>query len=82
MGVMTITDFRLHAGDAVERVEAGEIIEITKNNRTIAELRPKRGVHDAEWNEASKSMIELMRSGLHLGGGPFTEEDKYGDARL
>lgn len=79
---MTITEFRRHADAALARAEAGEIIEITKNNRTVAELRPKRGAHDVEWNAASREMIDLMRIGFHLGGGPFTAEDKYGDAEV
>jgi antitoxin (DNA-binding transcriptional repressor) of toxin-antitoxin stability system len=72
----------LHAEDAMARVEAGEIIEITRHNRTIAELRPRRGAGDAEWNAAAKAMVVAMREGFDLGGGPFTEEDRYGSAAL
>jgi antitoxin (DNA-binding transcriptional repressor) of toxin-antitoxin stability system len=48
MSVMTVTDFRWHPQDAMSHVEAGEIIEITRHNRTIAELRPRRGAGDVE----------------------------------
>ena len=82
MGAMNVSEFKLRADDALERVEAGEIIEITRHNRAVAELRPKRGVHDVEWNRASKEMITIMRHGFELGGGPYTEDDKYGDALL
>ncbi len=82
MGVMTVTDFRLHAADAMARVEAGEIIEITRQNRTIAELRPRNGAGDVAWNAAAKAMVAAMREGFDLGGGPFNEGDKYGDTAL
>jgi len=48
MSVMTVTDFRWHPQDAMSHVEAGEIIEITRHNRTIAELRPRRDAGDVE----------------------------------
>lgn len=80
MGVMNITDFRLRAAEALQRVEAGEIIEITRNNRPIAELRPREGFSDAEWNAASRRMIQLMKQGQNLGGGPLTLSDRYGEA--
>ncbi len=82
MGVMTIGEFKAQSDEALARAAAGEIIEITKNNLTIAELRPKRGAHDAEWNAASRGMIDLMRTGFSLGGGPFTTEDKHGRTAL
>lgn len=82
MGAMNVTDFGTKAKDALERVEAGEIIEITRNNRTIAELRPRRGAHQVEWNQAAREMIDIMRKGVRLGGGPYSEEDKYGDLPL
>lgn len=82
MGVMSVREFNANSSRAIARAEAGETIEITKNNRTVAELRPKRGAHDIEWNAASKRMIDVMRKGLHLGGAPITAEDKYGDASL
>jgi len=82
MGVMSIREFNANVSSAVARAEAGETIEIMKNNRTVAELRPKRGAHDAQWNGASKAMDRLMRDGFDLGGEPLTTEDKYGDAPL
>jgi antitoxin (DNA-binding transcriptional repressor) of toxin-antitoxin stability system len=82
MGIMSIREFNANVSAAIARVEAGEIIEITKNNRTVAELRPKRGPHDPEWVRASEEMMAIMRRGIDLGGQKFTEEDKYGDAEL
>lgn len=82
MGVMSIREFNANVSSAIARAEAGETIEITKNNRTVAELRPKRGAHDVEWNRASKAMADIMKRGLDLGGKSLSTEDKYGDAEL
>lgn len=82
MGVMSVREFNANASRAIARAEAGETIEITKNNRTVAELRPKRGAHDDQWNRASERMIDIMGKGLHLGGATVKAEDKYGDAAL
>lgn len=82
MGVMSVREFHANVSSAISRAEAGEVIEITKNNRTVAELRLRRGAHDVEWNRASKEMVEIMREGFDLQGIRPTEEDKYGDALL
>ena len=67
-------------------VEEGETVFITKNGRTVAELRPRAPDRrdDPEWRAAYDEMIKLMRSTAATGYrvGKITEEDKYGDAPL
>lgn len=63
-------------------MEAGEILDISRNGKVIAELRPKRPVRDAAWQKAYDESIEFLRKGLPLNAGKITEDDKYGDALL
>ena len=40
MAQVSVRDLRNHAGDVLDRVEAGEHITITRNGRPVAELVP------------------------------------------
>lgn len=63
--------------------EAGETVVITKNGKTVAELRPR--THDKrddpEWVAAHEAMVRLMSNkpddGFRVG--KITLEDKYGN---
>ncbi len=77
MGVMTIAKFRLHPEDALRRVEAGETVQITRDARVVAELRPKAELRDRD--AARRRVSEILGAGLHLGGGPVSVEDRHGD---
>jgi hypothetical protein len=57
-------------------------LEISKNGRIIAELRPKKPPKDAAWRKAHKDSVNFLREGLPLNVGKVTEDDKYGDADL
>lgn len=82
MGVLSIRELNSNISKALARVEAGEALDITRNGKVIAELRPKRAVRDAKWWKAVRESEEFLRRGLPLGVGKITEEDKYGDADL
>lgn len=82
MGVLSVRELNANISKALARVEAGEVLEISKNGRIIAELRPKAPVRDAAWREAYTRSVERMRKGLPIGAGKITEEDKYGDDEL
>ena len=79
MGVISIRELNANISKALARVEAGESLDISKNGRVIAELRPKRPVRDSAWQKNYDEMAALMRKGLPLGIGKVTPEDKYGD---
>lgn len=82
MGVITVRELNANISKAIARVEAGEVLDIQKNGKVVAEMRPKRPVRDAEWHAAYQRMMARVEKGMDLGGGRVTYEDKYGDADL
>jgi antitoxin (DNA-binding transcriptional repressor) of toxin-antitoxin stability system len=82
MGVLSVRELNANISRALARVEAGEILDISRNGKIIAELRPKAPVRDAAWHRAHRESIEFLHKGLPLNVGKITEDDKYGDAPL
>ncbi|HYN46063.1 MAG TPA: hypothetical protein VES64_05180 [Allosphingosinicella sp.] len=82
MGVLSVRELNANISKALARVEAGEVLDISRNGKVIAELRPKRPVRDSAWQKAHDESIAFLRKGLPLNVGKITEEDKYGDAPL
>ncbi|MGI8930936.1 MAG: type II toxin-antitoxin system Phd/YefM family antitoxin [Sphingomicrobium sp.] len=82
MGALSIRELNANISKALSRVEAGETLDITRNGKVIAELRPKRPVRDAAWWKAYDESVAMMRKGFPGKIGKITEEDKYGDAPL
>jgi antitoxin (DNA-binding transcriptional repressor) of toxin-antitoxin stability system len=80
MGVMSIREFNANTSAAFAKVEAGEILDITKNGRIIATLRPKRInlMDDPEYRLAHEEMIALFRGGLPYLGGAASYEERTG----
>lgn len=66
-------------------VEMGETIRITKNGRTVAELRPQTddAREDPKWRAAFDRMTKTMQSWPRRSKsvGKITADDKYGDAK-
>jgi prevent-host-death family protein len=67
-------------------VEQGETVLITKNGKTVAELRPRADDprEDPVWRAKFEHMMQLMRETPDTGYrvGKITEDDKYGDAPI
>lgn len=82
MGAISVRELNSNISKVLARVEAGEILEITRNGKTIAELRPKRPERDAAWWKAYRESVEVLTKGFPGKIGKITEEDKYGDADL
>ncbi len=82
MASMTISELNGNISRAIARVEAGEVIEIFRNNRPVAEIRPKRGAPDPELDRVAKAAYDFMKQGLPLNVDRITQEDKYGDVQL
>ena len=79
MGVMTSRELNANVAQALDRAEAGEIISITRNGKTTAELHPPRRVRDAAWYEAFERMKQRMKEGIFAEPvGTITYEDKHG----
>ena len=82
MGALSVREFNANISKVLARVEAGETLDITRNGKVIAELRPKRPVRDAAWWAAYNESVAIMRKGIPVSIGKVTEADKYGDADL
>lgn len=82
MAVLSVRELNSNISKALARVEAGEVLEISRNGKVVAELRPKRLVKDAAWLKAHEQSVAFLREGLPLNAGRVTEADKYGDAAL
>ena len=67
----------------IAEVEKGETCRVTKNGRTVAEIRPQSEDprEDPEWRKRHAQMIALMDETPDDGYrvGKITEDDKYGD---
>lgn len=82
MGALSIRELNSNISKALARVEAGETLDITRNGKVIAEIRPKRPVRDEKWWQTYREMVAAMEQGIPGKIGTITEEDKYGDAEL
>jgi antitoxin (DNA-binding transcriptional repressor) of toxin-antitoxin stability system len=82
MTSLSIRELNNNISKALARVEAGETLDITRNGKVIAELRPKKPPRDAAWWKAARESDAFLSKGIPLGVGRITEADKYGDAEL
>lgn len=82
MGVLSVRELNANISKALARVEAGEVLDISRNGKVIAELRPKAPVRDAAWLRTYEEMKAVLEEGLPINAGKITYEDKYGDADL
>jgi antitoxin (DNA-binding transcriptional repressor) of toxin-antitoxin stability system len=82
VGMMSIREFNSNVSKALARVEKGETLDITRNGKVIAELRPKGPIGDEKWWKAYAESMEVLTRGFPVDVGEITEEDKYGDADL
>ena len=82
MVALSIRELNANISKVLARVEAGETLDITRNGKVIAELRPKRRVRDAAWWKAYDESVAMMRKGIPVSIGKVTAEDKYGDIDL
>jgi antitoxin (DNA-binding transcriptional repressor) of toxin-antitoxin stability system len=82
MAILSVRELNSNISKALARVEAGETLDISRNGKVIAELRPKRPVRDAAWWQAYEESKEVLSKGFPGAIGQITEDDKYGDADL
>lgn len=85
MRQMSIRELNQNLSKAVSEAEAGEVIHIRRNGKTVAELRPhvvdRRG--DPEWQAAYQRLVEHLDNVPVTGArvGKVTEDDKYGPSK-
>jgi prevent-host-death family protein len=81
---MTARDANQTFSKLLADVERGETVLITKNGKTVAELRPRAqdSMDDPAWRANFERMLTLMNATPATGYrvGEITDEDKYGDA--
>lgn len=80
MGAMSIREFNANISAAFAKVEAGEVIEITRNGKVIAEIRPKRQnrLDDPEFREKWERFSAGLEEGVPGLTGPATYEERTG----
>jgi antitoxin (DNA-binding transcriptional repressor) of toxin-antitoxin stability system len=80
MGVMSIREFNANVSKAFAKVEAGETIEVTRNGKVFAEIKPKNKnrMDDPEFRAARERLLASMREGIPGLSGPFTYEERTG----
>ena len=80
MTVMSIREFNANTSKAIARAEAGEVIEITRNGKPVAELRAKRKnrLDDPEIRAAYERMVKGFEKGIPGLSGPATYEERTG----
>jgi antitoxin (DNA-binding transcriptional repressor) of toxin-antitoxin stability system len=80
VGVMSIRELNSNASKAVALAESGEVIEITRNGKSVAELRarPKNRMDDPEFRKKWEAMLATMRDGIPGLKGPLTYEERTG----
>lgn len=80
MGVMSIREFNANTSAAFAKVEAGETIEVTKNGKVIAEIRPKRAnrLDDPEVRAARDKLLVNLRADPLGFLGPASYEERTG----
>ncbi len=78
MGVMSIREFNANISKVIAQVEAGEVIELTRNGKVVAEIKPKRAskMDDPEYRARWEAMMASMRKGIPGLMGPFTYEER------
>lgn len=74
---MTATEVSRHFSDAINRVDSGEEIEIVRNGRAIAELRPP-----SQPNGISGAALRELMEGLPPLDEDFAREVQLERARL
>lgn len=80
MSVMSIREFNANTSAAFAKVEAGETIDVTKNGKVIAEVRPKpkNRLDDPAFKAAYQRMLEGLEEGIPGLTGPATYEERTG----
>lgn len=82
MSAITVRELNSNISKALARVAAGETLDIMRNGKVIAEIRPKDRRSDESWRRAYEESVRVLREGFSARIGKIDEADKYGDAPL
>ena len=80
MGVMSVREFNANVSAALAKVEAGETIDVTKNGKVIAEIRPKRAnrMDDPVLRAARDKLLASLHEEPLGFTGPASYEERTG----
>ncbi len=78
MGVVTVREFNSSVSRVIARVEAGETIDISKDGKVVAELRPKRAskLDDPTFRAAYEKALKGLAIGVPGLVGPATYDER------
>ncbi|MBB5685431.1 type II toxin-antitoxin system Phd/YefM family antitoxin [Sphingobium boeckii] len=76
--MMSVREFNANASKALALVEAGETLDITKDGKVIAELRPKTAnkLDDPEFRASYERAVAGLKKGVPGMTGPATYEER------
>ena len=80
MGLMSVRELNANVSRAIAAVVAGETLEITRNGKIVAELRPKPRalLDDPERRAAYERLAAGLADGIAGMQGPVTYEERTG----
>ena len=78
MGAMTIRQLNANISRAIAMVEAGETLDILKNGKVVAELRPKSLLDDPARQAAYARALKGLREGVSGLTAPASYDDRTG----
>jgi antitoxin (DNA-binding transcriptional repressor) of toxin-antitoxin stability system len=80
MGAISVRELNANTSRAIARAEAGEIIDITRHGKVVAELRskPRNRVDDPEFRAARERLLARFERGFPGLKGPATYEERTG----
>ena len=78
MRQVTLRQANQNFSACIAEVEAGERLILTRRGEPVAEIVPYTGKKmDAEREAAWQEMKAIMKTGLDLGGAPFTYDERH-----
>ncbi len=80
MGALSVRELNNNLSAAIARVEAGEVLTVTKHGKPVLEMRPKPAnkMDDPAWRAAYERMLAGLREGVPCLTAPATYEERTG----
>lgn len=80
MGALSVRELNNNLSAAIARVEAGEVLTVTKHGKPVLEMRPKPAIKmdDPAWRAAYERMLAGLREGVPGLTAPVTYEERTG----
>ncbi len=76
MSAISVRELNGAVSKVIARVAAGEVIDVTKSGKIVAEIRPK-SVSDARREAARQRLLQMMEHGIPVGA-PASYDERTG----